>query len=109
MIKRVDFRIVALAFLVAVSHIALVSHVTAHFEPALEQCELCVGQAHPLPAIPTPESGAEIVPFATAPVPDYRVREINDWMETIDESSKHSPGAGIAADRVAAGACPGYG
>ena len=72
MIKRVDFRIVALALLVAVSHIALVSHVTAHFEPALEQCELCVGQAHPLPAIPTAESGAEFLPFITAPGPDYR-------------------------------------
>jgi hypothetical protein len=70
MIHRLDLRILTLAFLVAVSHIALVSHVTAHFEPALEQCELCVAQAQPLPAIPTAESGAELTPASIAPRPD---------------------------------------
>lgn len=41
--------------MVAVSHVALVTHVTAHFGSALEQCELCVSQAHPQAAIPASE------------------------------------------------------
>ena len=41
-----------LCLMVTVSHVALISHVTAHFQPALEQCELCVSQAHPLAAVP---------------------------------------------------------
>ena len=52
MTDRTYARFVLLAFLVAMSNVALLSHVTAHFEPALEQCELCVSQAQPLAAIP---------------------------------------------------------
>lgn len=52
MIDRVRLRLLVLALMVAVSHVALVSHVTAHFEPALEHCELCVSQPQPLAAIP---------------------------------------------------------
>jgi hypothetical protein len=46
-------RIVVLTLMLAVSHVALISHVTAHFEPDLEQCELCVAQAQLLAAIPS--------------------------------------------------------
>jgi len=45
-------RIVLLALMLAVSHVALMSHVTAHFSPQLEQCELCVSQAQLQSAIP---------------------------------------------------------
>ena len=58
-----------LAFLVAVSHVALVSHVTAHFAPALEQCELCVSQAQPLAAIPALEPGVAVPQDSAAPHP----------------------------------------
>jgi len=44
-------KIVLLALMLVVSQIALISHVTAHFEPALEQCELCVSQAQLLSAV----------------------------------------------------------
>ncbi len=50
------FRILLLALMVAVSHVALLSHAAAHFHPALEQCELCVSQAHPQAAIPVTEA-----------------------------------------------------
>ena len=52
MIKSARIRIAILALMLAVSHVALISHVTAHFEPGLGQCELCVGQAQLLTAIP---------------------------------------------------------
>ena len=51
------FRFLALALMLAVSHVALVSHVTAHFEPQWEDCELCVSQAQPLGSIPAAEHG----------------------------------------------------
>ena len=47
------FRIVLLALMLAVSHVALLSHAAGHFEPALEQCELCFGQSQLLSAIPS--------------------------------------------------------
>lgn len=50
------FRILLLALMVAVSHVALLAHATAHFHPELGQCELCVGQPQPLAAIPSPDS-----------------------------------------------------
>ena len=50
------FRILLLALMVVVSHVALLSHATAHFHPALEQCELCVSQAHPQAALPATEA-----------------------------------------------------
>jgi hypothetical protein len=56
MVTSTRLRFLLLALMVAASHVALVSHVTAHFQPALEQCELCVSQAQPLAAIPAAES-----------------------------------------------------
>jgi len=52
--KHAATKIALLALMLAVSHIALISHVTAHFEPELEQCELCVSQAQLLSAMPAP-------------------------------------------------------
>jgi hypothetical protein len=69
MSNRVDIRPVLLAFMVAVGHLALVSHVTAHFEPALEECELCVSQAQPLAAIPAVGPSAAVPPVSAALVP----------------------------------------
>jgi hypothetical protein len=55
MIKGSRVKILLLALMVAASHVALISHAAAHFQPALEQCELCVSQAQPLAAIPAAE------------------------------------------------------
>jgi len=55
--KPAAIKIALLALMLAVSHIALVSHVTAHFEPELEQCELCVSHAQWLSAIPVSDHG----------------------------------------------------
>jgi hypothetical protein len=55
MFKLARLRLLLLCLMVTVSHVALISHVTAHFQPALEQCELCVSQAHPLAAVPMAE------------------------------------------------------
>jgi hypothetical protein len=60
MFKSARLRFLVLALLVAASHVALISHVTAHFQPALEQCELCVSQAHPLAAVPVAETVAYV-------------------------------------------------
>jgi hypothetical protein len=68
MVTNVRLRFLLLALMVAASHIALVSHVTAHFQPSLEQCELCVSQAQPLAAIPAAEPEA-CVPVAAATGP----------------------------------------
>jgi hypothetical protein len=46
-----------LALMLLTSHVALISHVTAHFEPELEQCELCVSQGQLFNAIPMHEQG----------------------------------------------------
>jgi len=51
------FRIFVLALMLAVSHVALLSHVTAHFQPAIEQCELCVSEAELLAALPAVDRG----------------------------------------------------
>ena len=53
MCKPAAIRISLLALMLVVSHIALISHVTAHFEPELEQCELCVSQSQLLSAVPS--------------------------------------------------------
>jgi hypothetical protein len=76
MIRCIRFRHLLLALMVTVSHMALVSHVAAHFQPSLDHCELCVSQAHPLAAIPTAETvpspafgpAAGLPPSATLPV-----------------------------------------
>jgi hypothetical protein len=52
MIKSARIKIAILSLMLAVSHVALISHVTAHFEPGLDECELCVSQAQLLTAIP---------------------------------------------------------
>lgn len=56
------FRVLLLAIMVMVSHVALLSHAAAHFMPNLDQCELCVSQAHPLAAIPSAESALSGAP-----------------------------------------------
>jgi hypothetical protein len=76
MSDRIDIRIVLLAFMVAVSHLALVSHVTAHFEPALEECELCVSQAQPLAAIPAADSSASVPLVSNTPAPAPSMRTV---------------------------------
>ena len=48
--------------MLAVSHVALLSHVTAHFEPDVEQCELCVSQAELLSAIPAANHCLPVAP-----------------------------------------------
>lgn len=58
MSKGARLHLLLLILMVTVSHVALISHVTAHFQPALEQCELCVSQAHPLAAVPVAEPAA---------------------------------------------------
>ena len=73
MSDRVDLRPVLLALMVAVGHLALVSHVTAHFEPALEECELCVSQAQPLAAIPAAGPSPPVPLVSDAPVPAPRM------------------------------------
>lgn len=51
--KLAPTRIVLLALMLAVSHVALTSHVTSHFSPDLEQCELCVSYTQHQAAIPS--------------------------------------------------------
>ena len=55
--KSARIRIAILALMLVVSHVAPMSHVTAHFEPQLEQCELCVSQAQLFTAIPSSDHG----------------------------------------------------
>jgi len=60
MIGFARWRYLLLALMVAASHVALMSHVAAHFQPALEQCELCVSQAQPLAAISAAEHASSV-------------------------------------------------
>ena len=46
------YRVAALALMLVLSQVALAAHITAHFHPQLDECELCVSQAHPMAAIP---------------------------------------------------------
>jgi len=62
-------RLVLLAVMVTASHVALVSHVYAHFQPALEQCELCVSQAQPQAAVPAAEAVLEDMPAPAVRIP----------------------------------------
>jgi len=39
------YKLILLALLLAVSHVALASHVTTHSENELGQCEFCFGQS----------------------------------------------------------------
>ena len=58
--KSAGIRIAILALMLAISHVALISHMTAHLNPALERCELCVNQADLLPAIPSSDHSVDI-------------------------------------------------
>jgi hypothetical protein len=60
--KIARFRIALLALMLVASHVALISHVTAHFAPNLEQCELCVSQAQLFSAIPSSDQGFPVDP-----------------------------------------------
>jgi len=60
--KIARFRITLLALLLAASHVALASHMTAHFAPDLEKCELCVSQAQLFSAIPSSDQGFPVEP-----------------------------------------------
>jgi len=46
------YRPALLALMLVLTQVALASHMTAHFFPHLDECELCVSQAHPAAAIP---------------------------------------------------------
>ena len=48
--KFAAIRLVLLALLMAISHVALANHSTAHSEYELGQCVLCFGQADSEPA-----------------------------------------------------------
>lgn len=63
------FRIALLVLMLAASHVALLSHVTGHFEPALEQCELCVGQSQLFSAVPSPDHALQADPAVGLPAP----------------------------------------
>jgi len=63
----VRFRITLLALMLAISHAALIAHVTAHFAPDLEQCQLCVSQAQMSSAIPASDLGCPVDAGLVAP------------------------------------------
>ena len=68
MTRIARYRLLALVFMLVVSNLALVGHVTAHFQPQWAECELCVNQAQPLAAIPSAEHSFE----AAVPRADIR-------------------------------------
>jgi hypothetical protein len=70
MFKSSRLRLLLLCLMVTASHVALISHVTAHFQPALEQCELCVSQAHPLAAVPAAEPAYFAIPAVALSWPE---------------------------------------
>jgi len=80
MMRSARLKYLLLALMVVVSHVVLVSHAVAHFQPALEQCELCVSQAQPLAAIPAAEAPPAVDPAPSAVLP---------------VSSRPAPGAAI--------------
>ena len=64
--KSARIRIAILALMLVVSHVALLSHVTAHFEPRPGQCELCVSQAQLLTAISSADHATPVELQVTA-------------------------------------------
>lgn len=68
--KTARMKMLILALMLAVSHVALISHVTAHFAPNLDQCELCVSQAQLSSAIPAAEQGIPVEPESGFLPPD---------------------------------------
>ena len=75
--KSAQIRIAILALMLVVSHVALMSHVTAHFEPQLEQCELCVSQAQLFTAILSSDHGVPVDQGITDSHFDTPQREIS--------------------------------
>ena len=68
MTRLARYRMLVLVFMLVVSNLALVGHVTAHFQPQWAECELCVNQAQPMAAIPAAEHHFE----AAVPRADIR-------------------------------------
>jgi hypothetical protein len=68
--KFARMRVFLLALMLAASHIALASHVTAHFSPNLEKCELCVSHAQLLTAVPTADANFPVDPGYRIPLFD---------------------------------------
>ena len=60
MCKLARIKVLVLALMLGASHVALISHATAHFSPNLEQCELCVSQAQLFGAIPSSDQAFAI-------------------------------------------------
>jgi len=55
-------RIIILVLVLATSHVALMNHVSSHFLPALEKCQLCVSQAQLQAGIPSADQGFAFTP-----------------------------------------------
>jgi hypothetical protein len=55
-------RIIILVLVLATSHVALMNHVSSHFVPVLEKCQLCVSQAQLQAGIPSPDQGFAFTP-----------------------------------------------
>lgn len=72
-------KLLILALMLVVSHVALIAHVTAHFSPDLEQCELCVSQAQLFTAIPAAEQGVPLDPGFGMLKPDASPCAIQAW------------------------------
>jgi disulfide bond formation protein DsbB len=86
MVTSARIRMLLLALMVAASHVALAGHVAAHFQPALEHCELCVSQAQPLAAIPVAEFElyaqlASATVISSAAVRPIRVSAAHPWFQ----------------------------
>jgi hypothetical protein len=57
--------VLALVFMLVVSNLALVSHVTAHFQPQWAECELCVNHFQPVAALPSADHAIHVDRMAT--------------------------------------------
>ncbi len=66
--RSARYRILALVFMLVVSNLALVSHVTAHFHPKWVECELCVSQAQNAAAIPVADHCPPLEPLVPSVV-----------------------------------------
>jgi len=66
---RARLKYLLLAVMVATSHVALVSHVLAHFQPAVDECELCVSQAQPQAAVPAAEAVIDLLSVPVVALP----------------------------------------
>ena len=80
MTQLARYRLLALVFMLVVSNLALVGHVTAHFQPQWAECELCVNQAQPLAALPAAEPHFE----AAVPRADIRADASQPSLRSTD-------------------------